>query len=107
MRFKYTVVKQTEKRDYRWGVVENGDIVILCQNETNANTLAELLTRIEDIDHREVVRLEDRRIDIIYQPRTLASKVALEIVKDLEKKSYDCEDIEAIAVWVKYLSTQL
>ena len=103
--FKYTVKKSETKQPYMWEVHEelngNDDLMVLCQNQTNARTLAGLLTRIEAIDHKDKVR-DDRGIDTKYQPRTLASTVALEIIKDLNKKQYSVDDIEAIADWIHY-----
>jgi len=102
--FKYTV-KQTGKREYTWGVLENGDIIATCHNEINANTLAEILTELEIIKHKEKVR-EDRRIDRPHRPLILASEIAMVIVKVLHESGYDCDDIHAIADWVHYTTTR-
>ena len=101
MRFNYTVKKSETKQPYMWEVHENEDLMVLCQNQTNARTLAGLLTRIEAIDHKDRVRA-DRGIDIKNQPITSASKIALGIVKDLDEKHYSVDDIEAIADWIHY-----
>jgi len=101
MRFKYTVKKSETKQPFMWEVYKNGDRMVLCQNETDANTLVELLTRIEAIDHKDRVR-DDRRIIAMFQPIITASEIALGIVKDLDEKHYSVEDIEAIADWIHY-----